>query len=232
MNKLKFGVIIVAGGSGTRMGADYPKQFLKLRGKEILLHALDAVELSGVADEIVIVCHKDYLDFCRTLIGGRRLDECTEVVAGGETRQESVFNGLKALKDCDYVLIHDAVRCCVAPGDIKKISKHVSEDGSCALGVKVKDTLKIADAEGYICSTPDRDYLWQIQTPQAFSYDIILRAHQKAIENNLSATDDCALAEAFGEKIRIIEGSYENIKITTPSDMDIAELFLKKRYGL
>ncbi len=230
MNRVKrTGLIIVAGGSGQRMGTECPKQFLKIDGKEIILHTLDVFAQMNLFEEILIVCHNDYIELCRKLVDDAIGCNAVKIVSGGKSRQESVFNGLKAMNNCDCVLIHDAVRCCVNSADVSRLHEYVLKSGSCALGVRVKDTVKIADSSGYILSTPNREFLWQIQTPQAFNYDEICSAHERASKEHKEATDDCALIEMYGGKVRIVEGSYENIKITTPFDMDVAGLYIKKR---
>ena len=229
VSAIKIGLIVVAGGSGQRMGSDCPKQFLKLHNREIILHTLDVFRKMNMFGEISVVCHENYLEFCRNLIDNSFGPNNINIVKGGSTRQESVFCGLKSLSDSNFVLIHDAVRCCVDSEDVKKLCDYLVQSGSCALGVKVKDTVKISDTHGNIISTPNRENLWQIQTPQAFEYDVIYSAHEKADACKTVSTDDCALVEEQGGNIHIVEGSYENIKITTPSDMDIAGMFLKKR---
>lgn len=224
MNK-KTVAIIVAGGTGSRMGEDIPKQFIKLNGKEIILHTLETFDKCDFIDEIFVVCHKDYMVFCENL--SLKLKKDVQIVEGGISRQQSVLNGLSAIKDCDYVLVHDAVRCLVSASDIKKLYNELVANGSCTLAVKAKDTVMISDDNNMAVSTPPRKYVWQIQTPQAFRFDELLSAHVYARDTSFEATDDCSVMEHYGKKIKLVEGSYTNIKITTPSDLEIAKTFMK-----
>ena len=224
MNK-KTAAIIVAGGSGTRLGGDIPKQFLKINGKEIISHTLSVFEDCDFIDKVIVVCHKDYLALCSGLT--EHLKKDVIVVSGGTTRQESVYSGLKKTVDCKYVLVHDAVRCLVEVRHIRMLFEQLQKGNSCTLAVKVKDTIKLADENNIVTSTPQRSSLWQIQTPQAFFTDKLISAHEYAIKNKFEGTDDCSLMEYYGEKIVLVEGSYKNIKITTPSDVEIAKVFMK-----
>ncbi|MBR6400835.1 MAG: 2-C-methyl-D-erythritol 4-phosphate cytidylyltransferase [Firmicutes bacterium] len=227
--------MIVAAGSGKRMGADRPKQFLELNGRTILSYTIEAFENSPDIDGIVIVTNAENTDYVKNDIAAP-FKKVKAVVAGGSERQYSVYNGLCALKDCDVVLIHDGVRPFIGAGCIADITENVRRFGCCVLGVPVKDTIKICDGDGFIESTPDRSLLWQAQTPQAFKYDIIMRAHQKAREDGFLGTDDAMLTERLGYRTKMVRGSYENIKITTPEDMDIGlkilEKVKKERYEL
>ena len=149
---------------------------------------------------------------------------------GGKERQDSVYNGLKCLdKDTDTVLIHDGVRPFVKSEDIEKTIRSVSEWECCVLGVKVKDTIKICDSNGITINTPDRSSLWIAQTPQAFKYDTIMSAYESAFGEGFYGTDDAMIAERYGRKIKMVEGSYENIKITTPEDIYIGEAIIRQR---
>lgn len=224
MNK-NLAAVIVAGGTGSRMGGDIPKQFLKINGKEIISHTLSVFENCSFTDKIIIVCHGDYLDLCKELSKGIKKD--VQVIKGGKTRQESVYLGIKEVSDTKYVLVHDAVRCLVEIPHIEKLYNELLKGNSCTLAVKVKDTIKEADENNLVVSTPKRSRLWQIQTPQAFLTSELLSAHEYAIKNSFEGTDDCSLMEYFGKKIVLVEGSYKNIKITTKSDIEIAKVFMK-----
>ncbi len=223
--KDKTALILAAGGVGQRMGADMPKQFIKICGKEIIMHTIDSLLTCDFIDKIVIVCHSDYVDYCRKLVSPINKD--ITVISGGETRQASVYKGLKEVADCKYVLVHDAVRCLISAADVYKLHDELVKHGSCTLAVKVKDTVKIADKDNFVLSTPERDKLWQIQTPQAFVTKELIAAHDYAAETGYVGTDDCSLIEHFGKNVKLVEGSYENIKITTVSDLKIAQVFLK-----
>lgn len=224
MNK-RTAVIIVAGGTGSRMGENLPKQFLKIKNKEILRHTAETFANCDVADKIVIVCHSDYLKHCTGLVSD--LNSNISVVCGGATRQESVFAGLSEVRDFEYVLVHDAVRCMVRCEDIKKLHTELLSGNSCTLAVKVKDTIKMSDENNFVTNTVPRELLWNIQTPQAFRVSDLYQAHIHALETNFSGTDDCSVVEHFGKSVKLVEGSYENIKITTPSDLKLAEIFME-----
>ena len=224
MNK-KTVAIIVAGGTGNRMGKDIPKQFIKLNDKEIILYTLETFAKCEFIDEIVVVCHKDYIDFCKNLF--LKVKKDVFIVEGGNSRQQSVVNGLSAIKNCDYVLVHDAVRCLVKVSDIKNLYSELIANGSCTLAVRAKDTVMISDDDNMVTNTPSRSYVWQVQTPQAFEFDELLSAHIYARDTSFEATDDCSVMEHYGKKIKLVEGSYTNIKITTPSDLEIAKVFMK-----
>ncbi len=221
----KTALILAAGGVGERMGLNLPKQFIKIRGREIILHTIDRLLLCDFIDKIVIVCHADYVDCCKNLISDIGRD--ISVIEGGDSRQASVYKGLKELADYKYVLVHDAVRCLIDEKDVRKLADELKSNGSCTLAVKVKDTVKIADGDDFVVNTPDRDKLWQIQTPQAFLTEELISAHDYAEKTAYIGTDDCSLIEHFGKRVKLVEGSYENIKITTASDLKIAEVFLK-----
>lgn len=221
MNKLKCGAVIVAAGKGKRMGLEISKQYMDMGGMPVLARTLSCFNGCDSIDEIVLTVGKNDIDFCQKEITEKfNFYKVKKIVAGGEERQESVFNGLKALDyDTDIVLIHDGVRPFVKREDINKIIEEACIYGCCVLGVKVKDTVKICDENKYIKDTPDRNYLWAAQTPQAFKYGLIMKAHKKALEEGFSGTDDSVLAERAGFKVKMTEGSYDNIKITTKEDL-------------
>ena len=149
-------------------------------------------------------------------------------INGGDTRQESVFNGLNALpKDAEKVLIHDGARCLIKPELIDQCAKQLDDNEAVILATKVTDTIKIVDNEGFIKETPNRKYLWASQTPQGFLVDSLKKAHKMAIHKNWIVTDDASLFERLNWKVKIIEGNYSNIKVTSPGDLKIAKLLLK-----
>ncbi|MBR2405374.1 MAG: 2-C-methyl-D-erythritol 4-phosphate cytidylyltransferase [Clostridia bacterium] len=230
MSNRTLAVVIVAGGSGQRMGSEIPKQFLKVNGIEIIQHTLRAFLECKLAQKIVVVCNKDYIDHTQKLVTSISSDVPIEIVSGGATRQNSVYEGLQKVSDFKYVMIHDAVRCCLSVEDIYKLFDTLKASSACALGVRVNDTIKLADSESQaIIKTIDRQNLWHIQTPQAFDVADIIDAHTQALHSGFEATDDCALAERVGMVVKIVEGSYTNIKVTTPSDLILAGEFLKGR---
>ena len=229
MNNKTLAVVIVAGGSGLRMGSEIPKQFIKVNGAQIIEHTLQAFLECKLAQKIVVVCNKDYIDHTKKLVSAICAAVPIEVVAGGTTRQLSVYEGLQKVSDFEYVMIHDAVRCCLSVEDIHKLYDALKVS-ACALGVRVNDTIKLADSDSHaIVKTIDRQNLWHIQTPQAFKVADIIEAHNQALQSGYEATDDCAIAEKAGMVVKIVEGSYTNIKVTTPSDLILAGEFLKGR---
>lgn len=223
--KKKFGVVIAAGGSGTRFGTDVPKQFVDALGIPVIAHTLSKFQNCRTIDSIVIVTHKDYVVYSSDIVKKFHFDKVTSIIEGGITRQMSVFKGIKTI-DTDYVLIHDAARPLIEESVITKCCQTLKDYGSCAVGTKVTDTVKVSRDGQYIDSTLDRNILWQIQTPQCFERDFILRCHKNAVFEGLEATDDCALAEHYGEKIKLIEGNSANIKLTSYSDLAVAEVLL------
>ncbi|SKA96068.1 2-C-methyl-D-erythritol 4-phosphate cytidylyltransferase [Caloramator quimbayensis] len=216
--------VIVAGGKGERMGYDIPKQYINIKGREILAITLDAFESCESIDEIILVVPESYIDFClKNIVEKYCFKKVKKVVKGGLSRQESVYNGLlNCNPHCEVVVIHDGVRPFIQENIIQKSIEGAKKFGACAVGVYVKDTIKVVDDEKFIVSTLKRDELISIQTPQTFKYDLILKSHEYAKQNNITATDDCALSEGYGCKVKIIEGDYFNIKITTREDIIIA----------
>lgn len=234
--KTKVGAIVLAGGQGKRMNSSVQKQYMQLAGRPLLAYALGAFEQSPV-DEIVLVTGAGEAEYVfREIINPFHITKVTAVVTGGKERYHSVYAGLMALDNCDYVLIHDGARPLVTEDIIERAIAGAVENAACVVGMPVKDTVKIANAEGYVEDTPDRSKLWQVQTPQAFSYPLIRRAYDIMMaDKNLQAgvTDDAMVAERFaGSRIKLIKGSYENLKITTPEDLDIAEALLKSKKNL
>ena len=227
--------IVLSGGSGSRMKSDMPKQYLELNGKPVLYYALKAFQDSCV-DEIVIVVGSNYLDFCqKEIVEKYALDKVVSIVEGGKERYHSVYEGLKAVNDkCEYVLIHDGARPLLTNEIIEKSIESVKKDKACVVGVPVKDTIKVIDELGYADATLDRATLWQVQTPQTFDYVLIDEAYKKVFDDMAQGkdvptiTDDAMIIEyASDKKVRMIHGDYRNIKVTTPEDMGVAELFLK-----
>lgn len=225
--------VVLAGGSGKRMGSSVPKQYMDLCGRPMLTYCLEAFEKSCV-DQIILVTGQEEIEYCREEIVKKwGFQKVAAIVAGGKERYHSVYEGLKALDSCGYVLIHDGARPLISPAIIERAKEGAAKYQACVVGMPVKDTIKVADEESFACSTPDRSRLWQIQTPQAFSYELIRRAYDRIMTDERlqrGLTDD-AMAVERTEKIRVklIYGSYENLKITTPEDLYIAEFFLSQR---
>ncbi len=221
-------VLIAAGGRGARMGAQENKVFLMLNDKEIIAHTMLSFEMHPQIDEIIVVGAKDEHQKIAQIAQKYKISKFRASTTGGETRQMSVYNGLGFVSG-DVVLIHDGARALITHEEISRVIDDVTKYGAAAVGVKCKDTLKVADENGFIISTPERESMYQIQTPQAFKTDEIIRAHKEALKRGFSATDDCMVADLIGIKVKITAGSYENIKITTPEDIIIAKEILQKR---
>ena len=224
-------VIIVAGGKGKRMGADKNKVFLKLLDKEIIAHTASVFDDMDETDEIIIVTGRDDIEECESVIKKNNIKKVSKIVEGGAERQNSVYNGILASKG-DILVIHDAARCLVSAYDVKSAIEDCRKFGAATLGVTAKNTLKSVDENGFIKATLDREQTYHIQTPQIFKRELIIKAHENAVNNSVLATDDCALVEAMGEMVKITKGSYDNIKITTPEDLVVGERILKERRGL
>ena len=221
--------VIVAAGKGRRMGTEVSKQFLPLCGKEILAHSVEKFEKAEKIRDIVLVTGEDSLQDVREMAQEYGWKKIVAVVAGGKERQDSVWNGLQAVSDdTDIVLIHDGVRPFVTEDILNHSIETAVEMGGCVAGVPAKDTIKVCNGENVAVATPDRSTLWQIQTPQTFRKDLIMQAYQKAKAEGFVGTDDASLAEYSGCPVKVIMGSYRNIKITTKEDLLIGEAYLKE----
>ena len=226
--KPKISAVIVAAGNGARMGTDCPKQFLTVFDKPIIAYTLQKFCDCDYVDSIVLVTQSDYIPLCRRICTSYGFDKVKVITEGGATRRESVANGLAQLPDdCEYVMIHDGARPLIDADMLEKSVTAAIENGAAAVGVRVKDTIKYSDDGKYITQTVDRSRLWQIQTPQMFEKNLIVGCHDRAARENIDATDDCMLAEKCGVKVAIVEGKYENIKITSPADLYIMQGLLE-----
>lgn len=224
-------VIIPAAGLGQRMGTSTHKQYLHLGESPILVHCLQTFAAHPAIDEIIIVTPEDQLDFCRwDIVHAYSIDKVCALVRGGEQRQDSVRNGLRACQCSadDIILIHDGVRPLVDAETIDAVIAGTQEHGACIAGVPIKDTLKVVQ-NGIIESTPERNGLWAAQTPQGFRCNLIMNAHEQALAHGFSATDDASVLEWYGQPVSIIEGSYANLKITTPEDLILAQALMHER---
>lgn len=221
--------VIVAAGKGKRMGTEISKQFLPLCGKEILAHTVEKFEKAEKIRDIILVTGEDSLQDVQDMTQEYGWKKIRSIVAGGKGRQDSVWNGLQEVSvDAEIVLIHDGVRPFVTE-DILDISVETAlEMGGCVTGVPAKDTIKVCNSENIAVDTPDRSTLWQIQTPQTFRRELIMKAYEQAKEDGFVGTDDASLAEHSGYPVKVIMGSYRNIKITTKEDLLIGEAFLKE----
>lgn len=229
MEKQKYAAIVLAAGSGKRMNSKVHKQYLIIQDRPVLYYSLKEFEDSAV-DEIVLVVGKGEEEFCRKeIVDKYGISKVKAIVEGGKERYHSVFEGLKQTSDADYVLIHDGARPFVNQDIIRRCMQEVQKYQACVVGMPVKDTIKIADEEGYAKQTPDRKNVWLIQTPQTFSYALIYEAYEEMLKTEDTAiTDDAMVLERIkGKKSKLIEGSYRNIKITTPEDLLIANVYLQ-----
>lgn len=217
--------VILGAGNGTRMGIDKSKLLLEIGGKTVIERTVETFENTPEVDEIIVVCREcDVEEFSNLLT-----DENVSFVIGGETRQESVSNAVEVIDDCDYIIIHDGARPLVTETEIVNTLDKAQNTKAAATGVKVKDTIKVVDDNLNIVDTPDRSKLVSIQTPQIFDFDTYKTALEKAKEEGKDYTDDCQLVENLGLKVSAVLGSYENIKITTKSDIALAENILRQR---
>ena len=226
----KITAVVLAAGAGKRMHSDVHKQYMMLASRPVLFYALQAFAESAVTD-IVVVVGAGEIDYCRKeIVEKYHIQKVCAVVEGGRERYHSVYEGLKAADGSDYVLIHDGARPLVSADIIKRSMQAVKEYRACVAGMPVKDTIKIADEDGYAKLTPERSKVWQIQTPQSFSYPLVYEAYRKMLADEDSAiTDDAMVVERMtNQPVKLIEGNYRNIKITTPEDLAIAEIFVEK----
>lgn len=229
----RIGAVILAGGRGSRMHSDIQKQYMRLDGRPLIAYALEAFERS-CADDLVLVTGAGEAEFVqKEILPPLGLTKLRSIVTGGKERYHSVYEGLKALRNCDYVLIHDGARPLVTEAVISRAVQAAVQNDACVVGMPVKDTIKVADAHGFAESTPDRSLLWQVQTPQAFAYPLVRGAYDRLMADETlqkGITDDAMVVEHLsGTKVRLVEGSYENLKVTTPEDLVLAEALLKKR---
>lgn len=220
--------IVVAGGKGKRMGTVQSKQYLNLNGKPILYYTIKSFLDCKLVDNIILVVPSYEMDYCENEILEKNSLKVNKIVAGGDERYDSVYNGLIEAKGSDVVLIHDGVRPFVSEKLIENAIKYAEKYGAAAPGVMPKDTIKIIDSSRFSLKTPNRSDLVSVQTPQAFKYDLIYACHKKIKNEDVKITDDTMVAEYFGNKVYIYEGEYTNIKITTPEDLIIGEYLANK----
>lgn len=224
---MRISTIIVAAGQGRRIGGDLPKQFQPVLGKPILYHTLLRFEKCTLINDVVLITGKDWLAYVSQEIVDRfSFYKVKKIVEGGAERQDSVYAGIGSLDGPpDIVIIHDAVRPFISIGKIEETIHACQKYGAAILAVPPKDTIKIA-RDGFVDKTLDRDLLWSVQTPQVFKYEIILKAYEGALEKGIYKTDDAALVELAGLPVSIVRGESENIKITVPSDLKLAEIIM------
>ncbi|MBQ8280511.1 MAG: 2-C-methyl-D-erythritol 4-phosphate cytidylyltransferase [Roseburia sp.] len=226
---MKTTAIVLAGGSGKRMNSKVHKQYLLINEKPVLYYSLKAFEDSQVSD-IILVVGAGEVEYCKKdIVEKYGFRKVKAIVEGGKERYHSVYEGLKAATETDYVLIHDGARPFVSQPIIERTIDAVCQHQACVVGMPVKDTIKIVDDQTYAKDTPNRSNVWMVQTPQAFAYPLIYDAYTRMLaEEDSAITDDAMVVERMTDyKVKLIEGSYQNIKITTPEDLIIAEAYLK-----
>lgn len=246
--------IVLAAGNGKRMNSDVAKQYIKLFDKEIVVYPLETFQNNKLVDKIIIVTREEDIEYCKNeLVSRYNLSKVSDVISGGKERYDSVYQALclieekyiegynvedevgdgildKFDKNPIIVMIHDGARPFVSDQMIEQSVKAAKEFGACTVGVPVKDTIKIIDDDYFGIDTPERKKLYQIQTPQTFSFDILKQAHDRFRESdNHKITDDTMLIEQYkGIRCKVLMGAYENIKVTTPDDLEVAECYAKK----
>ncbi len=222
--------IVPAAGEGSRFGGAVRKQFIALNGLPILSHTLRALAASRALAAMIVVVPPGDESRGRDALSLAGVDIETEVISGGQERQDSVYKGLQRAKpDTDMVLIHDGVRPFVSREVVLATIEGAEEWGAAVAAVPVTDTIKRVDAGGLVVDTPPREQLWAVQTPQVFRYALLMLAHQSVREHGIVVTDDAALVERIGVKVKVVRGNYENIKITSEEDLPLADLILRRR---
>lgn len=222
--------VILAGGSSQRFGGDIPKQFLPLAGKPVVIHSMLAFENTQSVKEIVIVCRADDIPLYDNMAAEYGITKYRKAVAGGNTRQASSLNGLNATdKRADYVLIHDGARPLITPDAIEAVVTEVKTHRAACAATASRDTVKIADNRGFIARTEDRSHVYLAATPQGFYKPLLEACGYSAKKDGISVTDDASLLEYYHYPVKLVDTGSENIKITTPSDLTVAEAILAKR---
>ncbi|KQL52098.1 2-C-methyl-D-erythritol 4-phosphate cytidylyltransferase [Heyndrickxia shackletonii] len=225
---MEYQVIIPAAGQGKRMGAGKNKLFLHLNGKPIISHTLKVFLDDEKCSGIILAIQPDDEDFFKKLLNTYSTTKKIHLVFGGAERQYSVFNGLKVIKDSNIILVHDGARPFIRHEVIHQLAKAAHEKGAAIAAVPVKDTIKkVQDFQ--VVETIERTSLWQVQTPQAFRFSLLWEAHHQALQENFLGTDEASLVERLQYPVQIVTADYDNIKLTTPEDLYIAEAILKHR---
>lgn len=220
--------VILAAGKGSRMGGEIPKQYMDLAGRPVLAHTLAAFDHAPSIDALVIAAADAAYVRERILIP-YPVNKPVSFVQGGRERQDSVRNAIRYIKNCEIVVIHDGVRPLITVEVIEQSIAAARLYGACAVGMPCKDTVKEADEKAFSLRTPDRSRMWTIQTPQAFQLGLLKTAHEKAVKDGYLGTDDSSLVERLGHPAKLIEGGYDNIKITTQEDLELAAIYLRHR---
>ena len=225
---MNYQVIVLAAGQGKRMKAGKNKQFIELEGKPVIIHTLSVFQADPWCNEIKLVINEKEKDIFQELLHQYPIPKMNEMVLGGEERQDSVYNGLNSLQTSEIVLVHDGARPFISREVIHNLVETATSEGAAIVGVPVKDTIKRVSRDGVVEETMERSSLWSIQTPQAFRYPILKEAHEKAKTEGYLGTDEASLVERINVPVHIVEGEYENFKLTTPEDLILAKAFLQK----
>ncbi len=227
-------VIIAAAGTGSRMEAGINKQFLLIDGKPMLAHTLDVFEKTDLVNEIVIVAHQDEIEYCtKEIVECFNYQKVAHVIPGGETRQDSVWEGLQRLSEqTNYVAVHDGARPFASSTLLKNLLTEAIQWGAAIPGIQSRDTLKMIDRDFFVSQTLDRSIIWAIQTPQVFNYQELKSAYESALQDGLQATDDATLFETYIGRVKIVAGENDNFKITTPDDLIRADYLAKQLKSL
>lgn len=234
---MKTVAIVLAAGSGKRMGTSTKKQYLLLEDKPILYYSLKAFEESFI-DEIILVTSAEDISYVdENIVKKYGFKKVSSIIGGGAQRYNSVLNGINAVDTADYIFIHDGARPMINDEILNRAYDAVSTFEACVVGMPSKDTVKIASPDGFVSETPNRNLVWNIQTPQVFAFDLIKKAYNDVIgrekellEKGINITDDAMVLETYnGHKIKLVEGSYDNIKVTTPEDMKVLENLIKNK---
>lgn len=228
LSRHKISAIIPAGGIGSRMNLKIPKQFIEICGKPVIAYTVEALSKCKQIDEIIVAVPDGYIAYFNDIVNEFKLSKVSKILCGGPSRQETVYKCLVEDTESDLILIHDAVRPFISPKTLKAAIDAAVKYGAAAVGVPAVDTLKMSDEVGFIKNTVDRKNIWQIQTPQIFKTDVIKSAHEKAHIGGVEATDDCALAEMYGQKIKLVKSESLNLKITYESDLKIMEAYFNE----
>lgn len=229
MQKTKCTAIVLAAGQGKRMGTKVQKQYLEISGKPVLFYSLDIFQRSDIIDDIILVVGENQEEYCKKeIVDKYHFTKVSQIVKGGSERYHSVWNGLQEVSEDGYVFIHDGARPFVTEDILSRAYETVQREKACVVGMPVKDTIKIADDKGFAKETPNRSLVWMVQTPQVFETFLIKNAYSLLMEQEIiQVTDDAMVVETMlRRKVKLVEGSYENIKITTPEDLKIAGVFI------
>ena len=230
--KEKTTAIVLAAGQGKRMHSKIQKQFLEIQDHPVLYYSLRCFQDSSLIDDIILVTGNDMISYCKNeIVDHYSFTKVSNVIAGGKERYDSVYQGLLACAGTDYVFIHDGARPFITEEILKRGLSGVRETGACVVGMPSKDTIKVVDQENYAVRTPERKTLWQVQTPQCFEFDLVKKAYEKMMENDDGkATDDAMVVETYGNvPVKLFEGGYDNIKVTTPEDVRLATNLVRVR---